>query len=142
MGGDLKFNDDDFAEPGDDQIQWSAILATGNTAKDGTAGTSLLFTADASRGSYIRAIVAKPIGTNIQTVLRIFVNNGQDPTVAANNFYFKDYTLPATTLSETAGQPESEFAINTGLPPGYRLYAVLGTTVAAGWTVGALAGKR
>jgi len=143
MGNDLKFNDDEFAEPGDDQIQWAAaLLATAVTAKDGTGGATLVFTADAARGSFVRFLRLKPAGTNIATAFRVFVNNGSDPTVATNNVYFADLTLPATTLTEVAGQPDMELLIGVGLPPGYRLYATLGTTVAAGWYVSAVAGKR
>lgn len=131
-----------LAQAGDDEIQWaSAPLTSAVTAKDGTGGATLLFTADAAFGSFVKTVRAKPAGTNVASVLRVFVNNGSDPTVATNNVYFDDVGLPATTLTEVGGQPNIEASLSLGLPPGYRLYVTIGTTVAAGWYVSAIAGK-
>ena len=66
------------------QIAWQT-LTTANTAKDGTGTVALIFTADASNGGRVERVRAVPLGTNTASVLRIFINNGSDPTTAANN---------------------------------------------------------
>ena len=122
----------------------SALLQTANTAKDGTGTTALLFTAGAD-GARIERVRAKAIGTNVATVLRLFLNNGGDPATAANNNLYAEKTIAATTLSEVAELALNEFPNTTDptgfplvLPAGYRLYATIGTTVAAGLRVTAI----
>lgn len=122
-------------------LQWAVAITAANTAKDGTGTVTTVFSADGTNGGYVRAVRAKPIGTNVASVLRIFVNNGQTNTVAANNWYLEDISLPATTLTEAAGQPTIEVPLGLALPPGYKLNVVLGTAVAAGWVVGTVGGK-
>lgn len=129
------------------QISFSALLQTANIAKDGTGLTQLIFTAGAD-GSRVERIRVRPIGTNVATVLRIFINNGSDPSVAANNVLYAEKTLAATTLSETAELANNELPTTTDpsafplvLPPTYRLYATIGTTVAAGIRITAIGGS-
>ena len=131
-------------------IGWQT-LTTANTAKDGTGTVALIFTADPSNGGRVERIRAMPLGTNTASVLRIFINNGSDPTVAANNTMYAQATLAATTNSEVAALATVELpnaltiadgtAFPLVLPPGYRLYATLGTTVAAGYAVCAVGGS-
>lgn len=120
-------------------------LTTAVTAKTGV-GASLLFTAGAE-GSRIERIRARALGTNVATVLRIFINNGSDPATPANNILYAEKTLAATTLSEVAELALNELPTTTDptafpliLPPTYRIYATIGTTVAAGWVVTVVAG--
>ena len=126
------------------QISFSALLQTANTAKDGTGTTQLIFTAGAD-GARVERIRVRAAGTNVATVLRIFINNGSDPAVAANNVLFAEKTIAATTLSETAELALNELPTTTDptafplvLPPNYRLYCTIGTTVAAGLRVTAI----
>lgn len=122
-------------------IEWGATaLATANTAKDGTGTVLTVFEADATNGSYVEKIVARAAGTNVATVLRVFINNGGSSAVAANNILFAELTLPATTLSEVAAQPNYEVPLGIALPPGYKLNCTIGTTVAAGYYVSAVGG--
>lgn len=122
-------------------VEWgTTVITAANTAKDGTGTTNLIFTADAANGSYVEKIIFKPAGTNIQTVARLFLNNGGSPATPANNILIKEYTLPATTLSETTSQQEYEFALNMPIPAGYELMVVLGTAVAAGYYVSIFGG--
>jgi hypothetical protein len=124
-------------------IQWGTTLTTANTAKDGTGTVVLCFTAHATYGSRVDRIRFKAIGTNTASVARVFINNGSDPTTATNNAFYADVSLPATTLSEVAGIAPAELPNNAtivdatsfpiALPPGYRIYVTIGTTVAAGW---------
>ena len=50
-------------------------------------------------------------------------------------------TLPTTTLSEVAAQPDYVLPLNFVVPAGYKLNATLGTTVAAGFTLTAIGGE-
>ena len=121
-------------------IQWAApALTTANTAKDGTGAVSTLFTAGAD-GAFVQKLVARPLGTNVATVLRVFINNGGVNTTASNNSLIAEMTLPATTLSEVAAQPPYELPLNFALPAGYKLNATIGTVVAAGYQVSVLGG--
>lgn len=123
-------------------IQWSGTITAANISKDLSSGVAnLLFTADATNGGYVRSIFAKALGTNVATVARFFLNNGGTVTASANNTMFKELSLPAITLTETAAQLDVEVPLNIALPPGYRLYVLLGTAVAAGWTFGVIGGK-
>jgi hypothetical protein len=121
-------------------IQWApAALTTANIAKDGTGTVATLFTAGAD-GAFVQRLVARSLGTNVATVLRIFINNGGVNTTAANNTLIAEMTLPATTLSEVAAQPPYELPLNFALPAGYKLNATIGTAVAAGYQVSVLGG--
>lgn len=125
-------------------IQWAPdVVKTANTAKDGTGTVATIFTADGTNGGRVERIVCRAAGSNVATVLRIFVNNGSDNTVAANNCLISELTLPATTLSETAqllDQTLSASPFPIVLPPGYKLNVTVGTTVAAGYYVSAHGG--
>lgn len=129
-----------FSRLGD--VQWApAALLTANTAKDGTGTVSTIFTADATNGGFVQKLLARAIGTNVATVLRVFANNGAVNTTAANNALVAEYTLPATTLSEIAAQPDFVVPLNIALPAGYKLNCTIGTTVAAGYMLSAVGGK-
>jgi hypothetical protein len=132
-----------FSRLGD--IQW-LTLTTQHTEMDGTTA-SLLFTSDATNGGRIERIQAKALGSNVASVLRIFINNGLTPATAANNTLVGEVSLPVTTATAAAAinpitfPHSNDIAFPLVLPPGYRLYAALGTTVAAGWQVTAIGGK-
>jgi hypothetical protein len=124
------------------QISWSATdIKTANTAKDGTGSATVLFTAGAN-GSRVERVRVKASGTNVATVLRLFINNGSAPETAVNNILYTEATIAATTLSEAAMLALTEFPNTTDttafpmvLPAGYKLLATIGTTVAAGLQV-------
>ncbi|MBG1232229.1 hypothetical protein [Aestuariivirga litoralis] len=126
-------------------VQWAApALTSANTAKDGTGTVSTIATgnnAGNAAGNFIQKIIARALGTNVQTVLRIFINNGSANTTAANNALIAEMTLPATTLSETSAQPAYELPLNLALPPGFKLICTLSTAVAAGYQVSAIGGQ-
>lgn len=126
-------------------IQWNpAILNTANTAKDGTGTVATVFTGNAAgnnAGNFVQKLIARPLGTNVATVLRVFINNGAVNTTAANNSLIAELTLPATTLSEIAAQPDYVLPLNFAVPAGYKLNATLGTTVAAGFAVTIIGGE-
>jgi hypothetical protein len=129
-----------FSRLGD--IQWAAAaITTANTAKDGTGTVTTVFTADASNGGFVQKLVSRSLGTNVASVLRVFINNGSANTTAANNALIAEMTLPATTLSEVAALPDFSLPLNLALPAGYKLNCTLGTTVAAAHQLTAVGGK-
>lgn len=118
----------------------STLATAANDFTGAGANNALVFTAGAN-GSYIRRLHFKAIGTNIQTVARIFINNGSTNGTAANNRFYDDVQLPATTSSATAPTgPGIDFVMEFPLEAGWRIYVGLATTVAAGWVVTPIAG--
>lgn len=105
-------------------------IATANTAKDGTGTVVTLYTAGAN-GSKVGNIQVAYTGTSVATVLRLFINNGSTKATAGNNTLFKSITVPANTLSEVAAAADITNELNITLPPGYKINATIGTTVAA-----------
>ena len=118
-----------------------ATLTTANTATDGTGTVETIFTADATNGGKVEKIIAEASGTNTASVLRIFINNGTDPSTATNNVLFRQVSLPTTTLNQVAGQNPVVVYLNIALPAGYKINVTIGTTVAAGWAVTAIGGN-
>lgn len=114
------------------------------TAADTTRGADLsganvrlLLTAgtDGAIFNYVRFF---PLGTNIATMARLFLNNGGALNVASNNVLVGEIAFTATTASDNLAQFVSDWALNMPVPAGYRLYVTLGTTVAAGYAVSAV----
>ena len=122
------------------EIGVGVIIATANTAMDGTGTVGTLFTAGAD-GGRIDYILIKYTGTAIATLVRIFINNGSDTTTASNNSLFIEQQLAAYTLSQTAAQANQYIiGLNISLPAGYRITATVATTVANGLTFSAYGG--
>ena len=122
------------------KIGQAPAITLANTAKDGTGTVTTIFTADATNGSYLQKIVVRPRGTNVASVMRLFLNNGGVNTTAASNVLVAEISLPATTNSEVAALAGSELPLNIPVPPGYRVLATLGTAVAGGYAVTAIGG--
>lgn len=101
----------------------------------------LVFTADENNGGFVQRLRFKAIGTNTASVARIFINNGGVQTVAVNNAFYGEQSLPATTAINTAGTIDIDYPMNIALNPGFRIYVGLGTTVAAGWSVMPIGGR-
>jgi hypothetical protein len=104
------------------------------------ANNRLVFTADPTNGSFVSRLRCKAKGTNVASVLRVFLNNGGTPTTAANNSFIGEISLPATTAIATAATAEIDYPLGFALPPGFRIYVGLGTAVAAGWVVTCIGG--
>lgn len=115
---------------------------TANTSKDAASGTIYgpIFTADATDGSRLDFIKVRALGTNVATLMRVFVNNGSVTTTAANNALFIERQIAATTVSETAEQPDIIVPMNISLPASYRIYVTFATVVAAGFHVTGVGG--
>ena len=129
--------------PNSPKIQWGTILTVDSTANknhDGTTTNAVCVFTAGTNGSRIDEIKVLPLGTNVATALRLFINNGSDNTVASNNSAYADVTIPTSTISEVAGQNEVIIRQPNDnrplvLPAGYKLYATLGTTIATGLQV-------
>jgi hypothetical protein len=115
---------------------------TANTTTDLTSGTIYgpIETAGAVDGSRLDFIKVRALGTNVSTVIRIWINNGSVTTTAANNTLYLERTLSATTVSQVAEQPDIILPLNISLAPSYRIYATFGTAVAAGFHLTAIGG--
>ncbi|SRR6266566_2028092 len=130
------------------QVNWGSAdgdggtagpLKTANTAKDGTGTVLTVFTAGA-QGGFVKEVRVRPVGTNVATVLRLFINNGSAHTTAANNALVDEVSIPAATISETSAQAITIIPCNFALPASYTLIVTIGTTVAAGVFVSAFGG--
>ena len=117
------------------------VTAAANDYTGAGANNSLIFTADATNGSFVQRIRFKAGGTNVASVARIFLNNGATPTTATNNVFYGEISLPATTLIATAATIDVDYPLNFALGAGFRIYFGLGTAVAAGWVATVIAGK-
>lgn len=107
-----------------------ATVATANTALDGTGSPATIFTAG-SNGARVDQIIISHLGTNIDTVARIFINNGSTTATATNNALYAEFDMGANTLSQVAVSVQ-QFGSGLTLPAGYTLTATVGTTIAAG----------
>jgi hypothetical protein len=122
--------------------QWVGSVLTANTTKDLTSGTAYMaFHASTTNGGYVQRMRFRALGTNVATVARVFINNGDVTGTTENNTLWDEISLPAVTLSETAALPTYELPLNFALPPGYKLFVTVGTAVAAGYDVTVIGGK-
>lgn len=130
-----------FTRIGD--VQWANDISAGNTGDNIVVGTSYhVFTADGTAGGYVQRIRFRPLGTNVATVARVWINNGNSPTGAtANNVLWDEVSLAASTISTTSALANTELPLNFALPPAYKLYVTLGTGVAGGYDVSVIGGK-
>lgn len=125
-------------------VSWGNITAA-NTAKDGSGSVVTVFTAG-TEGSPVDLIKIRQLGTNIATVLRIFINNGGANSTPANNSLFHEVDIPAVTVTETAAQADILLKFDgVSLPRlvmkgGHKLNVTLGTAIAAGLQVTAAGG--
>lgn len=121
-------------------VEWANGITAANTAKDGTGTVTSVFTADATSGSYLQKLVVRPRGSNVASVLRVFLNNGGSTATASNNALIAEMSLAATTNSETAAIMGYEVPLNIPVPPGYAVNVTLGTAVSGGYAVTAFGG--
>ena len=127
----------------------NVVLSTAMTntkAFDGTdtAGTALaqcyLAGANGSRVDYVKVKLGSTngltaSGTSSASIIRLWINNGSDNTVAANNQYIGEVAIPGTAVTSLATAVTSDYFFpipSINIPAGYKLYA--GATVAAGGT--------
>lgn len=121
---------------------WPALLTTAVNTLDGDLSSSDVKTVitGAADGTYVQKLRVKPLGTNVPTVLRVYLNNGSTAATAANNALIDELTIPTTTASATASLATYDIPLNFILPNTYKILVALGTTVAAGVKVTAIGG--
>ncbi|OCZ54309.1 hypothetical protein [Dehalobacter sp. TeCB1] len=115
-----------------------------------TAGQVLM--TGGAEGTRMDGIKVRALGTNVQTVLRVFFNDGLG-TAAANFSLVYEVKLSASTASATDVSQASDVILlpinydgaGSGvLPPvlkaGQKIYVSLGTTVAAGYAITGMGG--
>lgn len=131
-------------------IQWGSAdgnggaagpLKTQNTALDGTGTVLTVFTADGTNGGFVQRLIARSAGSNIATVLRVFINNGSTNATVANNILIAELSLAATTAIANAAIQDFQLPLNLALPAGYKINVTLGTTVSAGYCISVIGGK-
>lgn len=118
-----------------------ATITAANTATDGTGTVNTVFTASTD-GSRVDFIKCRALGTNVTSVLRVFLNNGSVNSTATNNSLFTEQVLPATTASNAIEiGPDIVIPLNISLPNGWKINVVLGTAVSGGWKITCLGGN-
>jgi predicted ribonuclease toxin of YeeF-YezG toxin-antitoxin module len=130
----------DVSSNGTTGMATALVTATGDYTGV-SANHQLVFTADSTNGGYVQRLRFQATGTNTASVARIYLNNGSSNTTATNNTFYGQVSLPATTAINTAATVEIDYPMNVALNPGFRIYAGLGTTVAASWVCTAVGGK-
>lgn len=121
------------------KVSWGK-LDTANTNMDGTGTVVNIFTAGVN-GSRVDLIKVKPLGTNIKTVLRLFLNNGSDNEVSTNNSLFDEVNIPIVWASSDDAMSSKDVMFeNLVLPAGYKINATIGTTINAGIQVTVIGG--
>jgi hypothetical protein len=119
---------------------WGSLTAA-NTAVNGTGTVLTVFTAGAD-GARVDYIKARALGTNVATVVRVFLNNGSANTTAANNSLVMESNLPTTAASNAAEiGPDMVIPLNISIPAGFKVNVCLGTAVSAGWQFTAVGGN-
>lgn len=110
---------------------------------DGTgANNVIVFTSDATNGGFIQRLRLKAKGTNAVAVARVYINNGSANTTAANNSFYGEISLPATTVSTTAATADVDYPMNFAIPAGYKIVVGISaaSVLASGWSVTTIAG--
>ena len=138
-----------FPRAWDTSANWTTTLSTTMTTATGdftgvSANHVLVHTADSASGSIVYGIIFKAIGTNTASVARIYQNNGSTNGTASNNGFIGELSLPWTTSSNTAATAWDFIwkpPVPIVLPPSFRIYVWLWTTVSAGWVPTCIAWK-
>jgi hypothetical protein len=117
-----------------------ANVTAANTARDGSGTSYLIFSAEATYGSFVERIVVRPGGTIAAGVLRIFYNDGLG-LLAANMSLLYELVIPAYSALDTTIADELVIDVEDGqLPPGARLYATTSVAQSNGLKVTAIGG--
>jgi hypothetical protein len=102
-----------------------------NTNKDGTGTVATVITAG-SNGSKINRIFFQHMGSNTDTVVRVFVNNGSTNVTATNNYLIHEEAFAAWSNSEAAASTSSVWYCDLVLPAGYKINVTTATAIASG----------
>lgn len=120
-------------------VQWEESVTTANNTVDLTSGQIYeVFVADATNGGFVRNARVKvnpgttAVANTAATVVRFWLNNGSTTGTAANSALIGELGLPSTTASATAPQADFDYGLNMALPPGYKIYVTIGSTLVGG----------
>lgn len=123
------------------QLAGAIIGTSANTATDGTgANTSLIYTADATEGSYVYTVRLKPVSTIAATVARLWycsatgVFTAGATNTAANTTMVAEITIAAWSASNTAAAPVYEIPVNLPMNASTKLLMTFGTSTGASTT--------
>jgi hypothetical protein len=140
-----------FPRTADLQVGGAVLGPNANTALDGTgSNVSLIFTADATEGSFVKKVVLKAVGSPAATVARIFVCTATGAftpgttNTAANSALIKEIQLPLITVSQTASTPDFVIDLDIALNASFKIFMSFGTSTGAsgtGYAVTTLGGK-
>lgn len=130
-----------FAKIG--RIEWGQE----NTAVTGAdlTNATLIFSADATNGSIVNEVRVKylPGTSTVATAFRVWINNGSAVDTTTNNTLIAEITVAAITTTQTAATADYVIPMPRGglvLPPGYKLYATIGTYSTGTFMVTAIGG--
>lgn len=119
---------------------WVSTGTSANTNLDGTGTVATVLTAGAN-GTKIERVILQHLGSNVATVVRLFLNNGSVNSTPSNNTLVAEVALAANTLSQVAASVRTELSLDIAIPSGYKLNCTTGTAIASGVQVSALAGN-
>lgn len=118
-----------FAQAGNYTV--GNTILTQNTAMDGT-GTVVTVLTGGTNGTLVFGIRFRATGSAIQSVIRIFLNNGSSNATAGNNSLIDEINLPPVTGVANAPTALVEWVPPRGfvLQSGHKINITIGTTVA------------
>jgi hypothetical protein len=102
--------------------------------------TFLIYTADATNGSFIQYVRLKAVSTVAATVARLWLCTATGAftagttNTAATTAMIAEISIPAITASNTAATPHFDIPVNFGLAPGTKLLMTFGTSTGAATT--------
>lgn len=127
----VNYNELLFAVPSA-TIQPAAPLTAANTNMDGSGVLGEIYTCGAN-GSWLDEIKIIPLGTNVTTVVRFFLDNGA--RTVGNIQLLGEVTMPTQALSQTAAFNPGYYIDPRRIKAGFRLSYCLGTAVAVGFSI-------
>ena len=132
-----------------------ATLAAANTGSNLSTNAALIFSGvgnldralPTDTGSIINEVrvkAAPAAGTTSATVFRVWINNGGSLSTIENNAILSEITIPAITYSAVAANVDFVVPMPRGglvVPPGYRIYATIGTIGSGSFQIIAIGGE-
>jgi hypothetical protein len=125
-------------------ISGGKVITADTSYETPTTNPVTVFTAG-ENGSRIDAIKVRALGTNIDTVLRLFIYDN----VSAYNLVYEIQLAASTAAADNITGTDVDLLRDTGyeampvipyVAAGYKIIATVGTTVATGWMVTVIAG--
>jgi hypothetical protein len=117
-------------------VEFTTVMNAANTGHV-SGNTSYIVFTGGTNGSYLQKIRFRHIPNTATanaatTVARVWLNNGNDRTVASNSTLFDEITIANNTTSSVAASTNYELPLNFAVPPNYAVYVTLGTAPTAG----------